>query len=90
MCHFLYKAKQLFLELLCIFQPELGIDTVIMETLRHMLLKGMIVFSGTGQKLEHKFQIGAAGLAKNMEQCSEQFESFGECVAQKAVELFRW
>lgn len=68
--------------------PTGGTDTAIMEILRHMLLKGMMVFSGTGQKPEHKFQIGAVGIAKEIEQCSEQFETFGACVAQKAVNLF--
>lgn len=65
-----------------------GTDTAIMEILRHMLLKGMLVFSGTGKKPEHKFQIGAVGLARNLEQCSEQFEAFGECVAHTTIELF--
>lgn len=30
--------------------PAGGTDTAIMEILRHMLLKGMLVFSGTGKK----------------------------------------
>ena len=68
--------------------PAGGIDTAIMEILRHMLLKGMLVFSGRGKKTANNFQIGAVGLAGNLEQCSEQFEIFGECVAQTAVELF--
>lgn len=68
--------------------PTGGADTAIMEMLRHMLVKGMMVFSGTGQDSAHKFQIGAVGIGKNMEQASEQFEKFGECIAQKAVKLF--
>lgn len=68
--------------------PTGGTDTAIMEMLRHMLLKGMFVFSGAGKKTVHNFQIGAVGLAKDIEQCSEQFEAFGECVAQTAVKLF--
>lgn len=68
--------------------PAGGTDTAIMEILRHMLLKGMLVFSGRGKKTANNFQIGAVGLAGNLEQCSEQFEIFGECVAQTAVELF--
>lgn len=68
--------------------PAGGTDTAIMEILRHMLLKGMLVFSGRGKKTANNFQIGAVGLAGNLEQCSEQFEVFGECVAQTAVELF--
>ncbi len=68
--------------------PAGGTDTAIMEILRHMLLKGMLVSSGRGKKTANNFQIGAVGLAGNLEQCSEQFEIFGECVAQTAVELF--
>lgn len=68
--------------------PTGGTDTAIMEILRHMLLKGMLIFSGVGQNAAHRFQIGAVGLSGEMEQCSKQFEAFGECVAQTAVELF--
>lgn len=66
--------------------PMGGTDTAIMEILRHMLLKGMLVFSGTGAG--HTFQIGAVGTAKNMEASAEQFEAFGENVAQTALKLF--
>ena len=66
--------------------PTGGTDTAIMETLRHMLLKGMLVFSGMGAG--HNFQIGAVGLARDMEASTEQFEAFGECVVQTALELF--
>lgn len=66
--------------------PTGGTDTAIMEMLRHMLLKGMLVFSGAGPG--HKFQIGAVGMARNIEDSEGQFESFGECVAQSALELF--
>lgn len=68
--------------------PAGGTDTAIMEILRHMLLKRMLVFSGTGKKTANNFQIGAVGLAGSLEQCSQQFEAFGECVAQTAIELF--
>ncbi len=65
-----------------------GTDTAIMEMLRHMLAKGMLVFSGTDPKSAQKFQLGAVGLGKDIEQYAEQFEAFGACVAQKAVQLF--
>ncbi|MGN0267725.1 MAG: hypothetical protein ACI4D7_08620 [Lachnospiraceae bacterium] len=48
----------------------------------------MIVISGTGQQSKHKFQIGAVGIAKEIDQCAEQFEAFGECVAQAVIKLF--
>lgn len=68
--------------------PTGGTDTAIMEMLRHMLLKGMIVISGTDRKAEHKFQIGAVGIAKEIEQSAGQFEAFGECVARTVINLF--
>lgn len=68
--------------------PTGGVDTAVMEVLRHMLVKGMLIFSGTGQDPEHKFQIGAVGIGKNIQQSGGQFEKFGECVARTAVDLF--
>lgn len=68
--------------------PTGGVDTAIMEMLRHMLVKGMLIFSGAGQSAEHKFQIGAVGIGKDLEQSAAQFEGFGECVAQTAIKLF--
>lgn len=68
--------------------PAGGVDTAVMEILRHMLVKGMLVFSGAGQSPEHKFQIGAAGIGRDMGQSAEQFEEFGEWVAQTAIKLF--
>lgn len=65
-----------------------GTDTAIMEILRHMLVKGMLIFSGTGDKTADKFQISAVGMAKDMDGCAKQFEVFGGSVAEKAMELF--
>lgn len=66
--------------------PTGGTDTAIMEILRHMLLKGMLVSSGTGSG--HHFQIGAVGMARDMKGSESQFQAFGECVARTALELF--
>ena len=65
-----------------------GTDTAIMEILRHMLLKGMLVFSGTDPKSEYKFQIGAVSTADNLDKDSRRLEAFGEAVAQTAVRQF--
>lgn len=64
--------------------PAGGTDTAIMEILRHMMAKGMFVFSGMGQ---NKFQLGAIGVPGD-KQSEEQFETFGECVAEAALNLF--
>jgi len=64
--------------------PTGGTDTAIMEIIRHMLAKGMLVCSGAGKG--QPFQIGAVGLASMMDQSEKLFESFGATVAQKVVE----
>lgn len=68
--------------------PTGGVDTAIMEVLRHMLVKGMLIFSGAGEGAAHKFQIGAVGLGKEIEKSAGEFEEFGESVAQMAIKLF--
>lgn len=65
-----------------------GTDTAIMEILRHMLMKGMYIFSGNGSKPNANFQIGAIGASKNLEDYAEQMETFGANVAEHAVRLF--
>ncbi len=65
-----------------------GTDTAIMETVRHMLAKGMLVYSGAGGASKSKFQIGAVGIAGQLESCTGEFESFGAEVAEQAVKLF--
>ncbi len=66
--------------------PTGGVDTAIMEILRHMLVKNMLVFSGTDPA--QAFQIGAVGIGKEIGASAEQFEAFGESVAQTALRLF--
>ena len=56
-----------------------------MDVLRHMLVKGMLVCSAAGAG--HSFQIGAVGMAKDMEGSGSQLEAFGENVAQTALKL---
>lgn len=63
--------------------PTGGTDTAIMEIVRHMLVKGMLVCSGAGK--ERSFQIGAVGLASQMGQSEKQFEAFGAAVAQSVL-----
>ena len=69
--------------------PMGGTDTAVAEIMRHMLVKGMLVFSGMGKNPEHTFQIGAVGLAKEIEKSEKKFEEFGACVAEKAVMIYK-
>lgn len=64
--------------------PAGGTDTAIMEIVRHMLAKGMLVCSGAGKG--QAFQIGAVGLANMMNQSENLFNSFGAAVAQKVID----
>lgn len=61
-----------------------GVDTAIMDIVRHMLAKGMLVCSGADKK--QRFQIGAVGLASLLDQSEKMFEAFGACVARKALD----
>ena len=65
--------------------PSGGTDTALMEILRHMLVKGMLICSGMDLKGERKFQIGAIGIAKNLEEQEDEFASFGAAIAEKTV-----
>ena len=67
--------------------PVGGVDTAIMDIVRNMLLKRMLVFSGAGEKTENRFQLGAIGIAKTLEQDASQLELFGEHVAKMAVRM---
>ncbi|MGI6005969.1 MAG: flavodoxin family protein [Ruminococcus sp.] len=63
--------------------PTGGTDTALMEIIRHMLAKGMLVCSGKNGM----FQIGAVGLAKNLEDSEKAFEDFGISIAEKVIQL---
>ena len=65
-----------------------GADIALMNLISHMLVKGMVVYSGgsaLGQPFTH---LGAVALEENFEQSREQFRVFGERVARKSLELF--
>lgn len=64
-----------------------GVDTAIMDIVKNMLLKKMLVFSGAGEKTENSFQIGAIGIAKTLDHDAAQLEIFGENIAQMAVKM---
>lgn len=65
--------------------PTGGTDTAIMEIIRHMLVKGMLVCSCSGKEAKQKFQIGAVGVAGNLDEACEEFEAFGSGIAQKLM-----
>lgn len=67
--------------------PIGGVDTAIMDVVRNMMLKRMFVFSGAGKNTTNKFQLGAVGIVETMNKDAEQFQVFGENIAEKAISL---
>lgn len=67
--------------------PLGGVDLAIMDVVGNMLLKKMLVFSGAGEKTANKFQIGAIGIVETLSRDADQFEIFGENVAQMVVTM---
>ncbi len=67
--------------------PIGGADTAIMDIVRNMLLKRMLVFSGVGNKTTNKFQLGAVGISETLDKDAEQFRVFGENIVEKIVSL---
>ncbi|WP_321425937.1 flavodoxin domain-containing protein [uncultured Bacteroides sp.] len=65
-----------------------GADTAILTIINHLMVKGMLVYSG-GSALGHPYiHLGAVALKENFEQSKPMFEVFGQRIATKAVELF--
>jgi len=65
-----------------------GADTAILTIINHLMVKGMLVYSG-GSALGHPYiHLGAVALKENFEQSKPMFEVLGNRIASKAVELF--
>ncbi len=65
-----------------------GADTAILTIINHLMVKGMLVYSG-GSALGQPFiHLGAVALKENFEQSKPMFEVFGQRIASKAIELF--
>lgn len=62
--------------------PVGGTDTALMEMIRHMLAKGMLVFSGKSGR----FQIGAIALAQSIDASQKSLETFGASIAERAIQ----
>lgn len=64
---------------------ELGIRTI----LDHMLVLGMMTFSGGGSYGKPVIHLGPVALKGRQEECTETFKLYGQRMATKAVELFK-
>lgn len=67
--------------------PIGGVDMAIMDIVRNMMLKKMLVFSGAGKKTTNRFQLGAVGTVETMDKEAEQFQIFGENIVEKVISL---
>ena len=62
--------------------PAGGTDTALMEMIRHMLAKGMLVSAGKSGR----FQIGAIALAQSIDASQKALETFGASIAERAIQ----
>ena len=68
-----------------------GADVAIMTLLPHMLVKGMLVYSGGaahGKPYIHLGPVALDAVGNHYEECKADFEIFGRRFAEKARELF--
>lgn len=63
---------------------ELGIRTI----LDHMLVGGMLTYSGGGAQGKPVIHLGPVAIAGRLEDSNATFEAYGQRMAQKAAELF--
>lgn len=66
-----------------------GADTAILTIINHLMVKGMLVYSGGSALGQPYIHLGAVALKENFEESKEQFSIFGERIAQKAIALFK-
>lgn len=65
-----------------------GPDTAILTIINHLMVKGMLVYSG-GSSLGQPFiHLGAVALRNEPEESEAMFRIFGERIARKTLELF--
>lgn len=65
-----------------------GADLALADLLRHMLVKGMIVYSsgaGCGMPIIH---LGPVAITAEFDKTADLFRIFGQRIAEKALELF--
>lgn len=65
-----------------------GADVAIMNLIGHLMVKGMLVYSG-GSSLGQPFiHLGAVALRENFEESKSMFQTFGSRIARKVKEIF--
>lgn len=65
-----------------------GADTAISTIINHMLVKGMLVYSGGSAIGKPFIHLGAVALKDGLEESKPLFEIFGKRIAEKTKEIF--
>lgn len=66
-----------------------GGDLAIRLILDHLLVKGMLTYSGGGSAGKPVIHLGPVAIGENLHDYDETFSIYGERMAAKAMELFR-
>ena len=68
--------------------PQGGADTAILTIINHLMVKGMLVYSGGSALGKPYIHLGPVALRENFEESKELSNIFGKRIAEKCVELF--
>lgn len=68
--------------------PHGGADLAVQSILSHLLVMGMLVFSGGGSMGKPVIHLGPVALKDGLESYGDTFVIYGERMAKKTVELF--
>ncbi len=66
-----------------------GADTAILTIINHLMVKGMLVYSGGSALGQPYIHLGAVALKENFERSKPMFYAFGQRIASKSLELFK-
>jgi len=68
--------------------PQGGADTAILTIINHLIVKGMLVYSGGSALGLPYIHLGPVAFKDNFEESKELFNLFGKRIADKCEELF--
>ncbi|NLF80340.1 MAG: flavodoxin family protein [Clostridia bacterium] len=67
--------------------PQGGPHQAVSSIIRHMLVKGMLVYSSGISRGKPYIHLGPIGIADKLEESADLFRVFGQRVAEKVLEL---
>lgn len=68
--------------------PQGGADTAILAIINHLMVKGMLVYSGGSALGLPYIHLGPVAFRENFEESKPLFQLFGKRIAAKCIELF--